>query len=261
MRIALLVLVACAGCDKLFGVNHVDLRGDGLREDGETADADIPTCLGGDEDCDGLKNFEDFCPGDFDTKQDDDADGVGNACDPDTFGAEGNDIAFFDGFEDASGSWSIKSGPWQLGTGVFVQPQIADALVEKQVNLKYPWAEVVVPHLATSGNGSITIYGFAQGSDLRCKLTRRSSDGAEFLEISGLLIQPPKEVQLTGTGTLRLTGGQRQDGVFYCRARHGTNFDAEVANAMAGPVTIDKVGISTSSASVTISSVTLFKVP
>ena len=248
MRGALFVLLACAGCDKLFGVTHVDLE------------ADSGGCLSGDEDCDGLTNSTDNCPADFGTALDDDADGVGNACDPDTGGNEGNVIAFFDGFDDASGNWSIKSGPWQLGTGVFSQPQIADTVVEKQVSAKYPWLEVVVPELMTSDNGSITIYGVAQGSDVRCRVTRRSTDGAEFLEISGLLV-PAKEVQLTGTGTLRITGGQRQDNKFYCRARYGTNFDAEVTNGVAGPVTIDTIGISTSSASTTISSATLFKVP
>jgi hypothetical protein len=251
MKRALLALLVCTGCDKLFGVTYVELERDG---------GDM-SCLAGDEDCDGVKNDSDACPADADPAMaDEDSDGVGNACDPDTGGNEGNVIAFFDGFDDASGNWSIKSGPWQLGNGTFIQPQIADTVVEKQVNAKFPWLEVVIPELTTSGNGAITIYGVAQGSDVRCKVTRRSTDGAEFLEISGLLV-PAKEVQLTGTGTLRITGGQRQDGKFYCRARHGRNFDAEVTNGLAGPVTIDTIGISTSAASVMISSVTLFKVP
>ena len=256
MKRVLLVLLACAGCDKLFSIDHLDLAIDAPR----SVDADIPTCLGGDEDCDGRGNSADFCPADADAPADDDADGVGNACDPDAMGNEPNHLEFFDGFDDNTGNWSIKSGNWNLSTkGVFRQPDVGDTRVEKTVTMKFPTLELVIPELTTVNNGSVTAFGSDNGSDLRCSLYKRSSDGAEFLEIAGLLI-PAKQVSLNGTGTIRLVGGQYQNGEFYCRARHGTNFDTEVRSGLAGPITIDTIGFATSSASTTIASATLFDV-
>ena len=253
MKLALAsLLLACAGCDALFGLDSVRSH--------DARSSDASPCATGDEDCDGLPNAQDLCPADADTSADSDGDGVGDACDADPSGAEGNHIAFFDGFDDNTGGWAIKSGPWQLGNGVFRQPTIADARVEKMVNSRFVSVEVIVEELATVGNGYVAGFGLAGLSDIHCRVIRREGDGAESLQIAGLLVAA-KEVVLTGTGTLRIYGGQRQDGTFYCRARHGANFDAEVTSGNAGPVTIEAIGIETSSASATISSVTLYDVP
>lgn len=258
MKRAMLALLCCTGCDKLFGVQHVNDVIDGHTSTSDAVDADIPTCQGGDEDCDMRANDVDFCPADADTPIDDDADGVGNLCDPDTFGARPNHRAFFDGFDDATTSWT--SAAWHLEPGVFRQPQISDTAAEKTVTAKYPGMEVIVPELTTVGNGNLTIYGKSNALTLKCKLTRRSNDGAEFLEVSGTGLIA-KEMGLAGTGTLRIMGGQLQSGEFYCRARNGANPDVVVTTGNTVGLTIDTVGMSTSSASVTVSSVTLFEAP
>ncbi|HUS33135.1 MAG TPA: hypothetical protein VMZ53_31755 [Kofleriaceae bacterium] len=250
MKAIVALLLACAGCDAVFSVDHV-------REQ-LTPDADV--CAQGDEDCDHRANASDACPADFDTMADADGDGVGDACDPDPAGAEGNHIAQFDGFDNNLGGWGITSGRWELGGGVFKQPETADTRVEKTVSMKFPSVEIIVLDLSTVGNGSVSAFGLAGASDVRCSVFKRESDGVETLEIGGVLL-PGKQVALSGTGPLRIMGGQRQDGMFYCTARHGTNVDAIVMSGVAGPVTIDKVGFATSSASTTISSITLYDVP
>jgi len=261
MKFALVAILACAGCDAVFNLDHVDLRIDAAGSDSRVIDADIPMCKGGDEDCDTRLNNADFCPADFDSASaDDDADGVGNACDPDLTGPSPNHITFFDGFDNNTGGWNIAAGQWQLGDGELKQPDIGDTEIRKTVSMRYPGAEMIVTELATVANGSVTVYGKFANQDLRCSVIKRESDGAEFLDLAGNLLQG-RQTALSGTGTLRITGGQHQNGEFFCSARHGNGLDATVTSGMSLAVTITTVGITTSSASATISSITLFDVP
>lgn len=245
MKVAALLLLACAGCDVAFSVDHV------------AAPADAPACLAGDEDCDGQPNLTDICPADADTPAaDTDADGVGDACDPDR-AVVGNRRVLFDGFDDASGAWAIKSGSWQLAGGVFTQPVIGDSRVEQPVAVTTPSIEVIITALDTGANGFAGLLGASGVSELRCNIVRQL-DGTEMLQMSAFLVD--LQAPLTGTGTLHLEGGQLQDGSFYCRAHHGQAFDVEVKTGPGNPQAIDKIGMITSNASVTVSSITLFDV-
>ena len=96
------------------------------------------------------------------------------------------------------------------------------------------------------------------GSELKCTVVH-NTDGSEFLQITALFLN--MQTQLTGAGTLRIEGGQHQDGTFYCRARHGSNFDAVVMSTPNPAQTINHIGMLTSSGSTTVTSITLFDVP
>ena len=247
MRLALLFL-ACTACDVVLHIDHFN------------DPPDAPPCVTGDEDCDGQLDAADICPADADQPTaDDDGDGVGDACDPDR-GMANNHIALFDGFDDNSRAWSITSGAWQLAGGAFTQPAIGDAHVELAVSVKTASVEAIIPQLDTVGtNGSVEVFGSSGGSPLRCTVVRNQADGTERLQVHTILAF--METELTGSGTLRIEGGQRQDGTFYCRARRGSNFDVVVTAGSLAAQQIDHIGIATSSASTTVSSITLFDVP
>lgn len=87
MRIVV-VLLALAGCDKLFDIDHIG-PGDGghggsLRDgDVDVADAFVCTEAGHDEDVDFVDDACDPCPTIMNSEVDDDHDGLPNACDRD----------------------------------------------------------------------------------------------------------------------------------------------------------------------------------
>lgn len=236
------LLIACGGCDFVFNLDHLP---------------PVPTCAEDDEDCDSAANADDLCPADPDSGEDKDGDGVGDACDPDLTD-NGNLIAYFDGFNDNSGGWAIKSGAWQLMEGTFTQPTPGDSRVEKTVDSPLPSVEVIIPRYSASGNGFISVFGSVNGSALQCSVIHQP-DGSELLQLSAPLV-PTMQVALPGTGPLRIQGGQMQNNTYYCHARHGDNFDTELTVGGLGPTTIDTIGVATSSASVTVSSITLFEV-
>ena len=116
------LLFACTACDVVLGTKH------------SISSRMRPGVTAGDEDCDGQLDAVDICPADADVATvDDDADVVGDACNPNS-GKSGNRIVLFDGFNDNSQPWTIKSGGWQLGAGAFTQPVIGDARVELAVS-------------------------------------------------------------------------------------------------------------------------------
>jgi hypothetical protein len=249
VRFAVLLVLACGGCDVVLRIDHL----------GPAPDA--PPCGTPDEDCDGQVDAVDTCPADADMPNvDDDGDMVGDACDPDR-GMPGNHLALFDGFDDNSRPWSITSGAWQLAGGAFTQPTIGDARVELAVAVKTPTVEAIIPQLDTVGNGFVTVFGSAGGSELTCSVVHDQATGVEHLQIHTILSGNNNQIELTGTGTLRIRGGQHQDGTFYCGARRGTNFDVVVTAGSLGPQLIDHIGLSTSSAAMTVSSITLYDVP
>jgi hypothetical protein len=245
VRLAALLLV-CTACDVVFHIDHFD-------------HTDASACAIGDEDCDGRDNATDVCPADADpTQADDDNDGVGDACDPDRNMSD-NRIQLFDGFDTNANPWSITKGGWLLAGGAFTQPTVGDARVELAVTATTPSVEAIIPQLDTTGNGSVAVFGGMGLSELRCTVVHDQATGAEMLQMTAFAIS--MQTELTGTGTLRVQGGQHQDGTFYCRARHGANFDAVLTTGSVGAVTIDHIGLVTSGASATVSSITLFNVP
>lgn len=248
MKRAILALLACTGCDALFGLDRVALV-DGGSGDGST-------CVG-DEDCDGTLNADDFCPADADERgEDDDDDGVGNACDPDRL-VTGNHIALFDPFDTNANAWSIKSGQWERRNGAFNLVAPGDSRVELAVNVTTPSVEAIIPTYTLVGNGNVHIFGAMTGSELKCSVAMGAT--GEVLQMDAFLVH--KEIDLPGTGVLRIQGGQLQDGTFYCHARHGANFDVELTSG--GPVgqAIDKIGIGTSQSSAIVTSIALYDVP
>jgi len=86
---AVIVIVALAGCDKLFDLDPVELDGDSSVADrdasnGDSKPIDAKPCVpvNHDEDLDGIDDACDLCPTVTDDKLDTDGDGVGNDCDP-----------------------------------------------------------------------------------------------------------------------------------------------------------------------------------
>jgi hypothetical protein len=126
------------------------------------------------------------------------------------------------------------------------------------VSARVPTVLAFIPTYSITSNGNVTIFGSMGGSEVRCTVT--GTPGNETLSMSAFLISG--STPLTGSGPLRIYGGQRRDGHYYCRARHGDNFDVEVLSIGADEVrTIDKIGITTSQTSATVTSVTLYDVP
>jgi len=98
MRAWLLVL-ACAGCDRVFGLAGAPDAAS------EAAPPDLPPCAGNghDEDGDGIDDNCDDCPTVADPMQGDlDGDGVGDACDPNPT-TPGDKILLFEPFWSATG--------------------------------------------------------------------------------------------------------------------------------------------------------------
>lgn len=241
-----LVAIACAGCSKVFDLDELQ------------APVDAPACAAGDEDCDGQPNTTDICPAVADTATDDsDGDLVGDACDPDGT-APVNRRVLFDGFDDASNAWKIKSGNWQLGEGVLSQPVQGDARVELDLVASSPSVEAVIPELALGTEGAVHIFGSSGGSEVRCSVVT-ADDGTEQVQLTAFLVL--EQALLTGSGSVHLLGGQLQDGSFYCRVHHGSGFDVQVTSGPVALQTIDTIGVITSNASATVSSITVFDVP
>ncbi|HTL33416.1 MAG TPA: hypothetical protein VL326_09835 [Kofleriaceae bacterium] len=245
MKRLLLALLVCTGCDKLFGVERIDLG------------IDAASCDPFNEDGDRFGNACDACPADADDGTDVDADEIGDLCDPDRMMA-GDRMVLFDGFDTNVNPWTITGG-WQRQNGAFELGTTSDSRVElSPVSARVPTMLAVIPTYSVISNGGITIFGSMGGSDVRCSVT--GTPGNETLSISAFLINDNKP--LTGTGPLRIYGGQRRDGHYYCRARHGANFDVDVTSAVSDQIrTIDKIGIVTSQTSATVTSVTLYDVP
>jgi hypothetical protein len=235
-----------AGCDVVWRIDHVP---------------DGPACLPDDEDCDQQLNERDICPADVDTAADDlDGDGVGNACDPERM-MTGDHIALFDGFVDNRLGWSVNGGMWMQADGAFTMTMPADAKAELPVSppVAMPSVRVVLDDLVTIDNGRAGIIGYDGAAVWTC-LVARSTNG-EFVRIEGLLAQGG-ERPLTGTGPIRLQGGQLRNGMLYCRAHHGDDPDVQVVSALSiMTVHLDRLGMITSSASASFKSIMLLDVP
>jgi len=235
--IALLLLT---GCDVVLGLEKVPAP---------------PPCDPFDEDGDGFGNACDACPADSDDGADGDMDLVGDACDPDRTAA-GDQLRFFDGFDSNANAWMITAGDWHLEGGAFVVATPSSSRVELPVAAMMPTVEAIIP--TYTGDGTVSLFGASGLSELRCSVSMTA--GAESLKMQAFLVNMEKPIPAT-TGPLRLVGGQHHDGTFYCRARHGDNFDIEVATAVAPKQAIDKIGLLTDQASATVTSITVYEVP
>src|SRR5438045_6297948 len=101
--------LACTVVDAVFSAYHVKLFA-AAAGDAHVDAPDAKLCVARDEDCDDILDMTDFCPADSKNNTDTDADGVGDLCDTDD-ALEPNRIAFFDGFNDATGGWT-QTGVW-----------------------------------------------------------------------------------------------------------------------------------------------------
>jgi hypothetical protein len=103
------VIAASAGCDRVLGLTHVDVRTDAAVDAAVDVPVDMPMgdagCIGNghDEDLDGIDDNCDDCPADPNPAQaDSDSDGVGDACDPSP-SSPGDTILLFLPFTGTSG--------------------------------------------------------------------------------------------------------------------------------------------------------------
>jgi hypothetical protein len=240
-----LAIALLTGCDVVVGIDKVG------------APPDAPACDRFDEDGDGFGNACDLCPADRDDGTDTDVDRVGDACDPER--ADGVDrIAFFDGFDANTNPWVITAGDWQLQNGAFVVPTATTSRVELALAGSIPTVEAIIPTYMIDDTGSVGLFGASGVSQLRCSVTMTA--GVESLRMEAFLLNAEKPIPATA-GPLRLSGGQHHDGTFYCRARHGDNFDVELMTGTFAPQAIDKIGLITTLASATVTSITFYDVP
>src|SRR3954471_13018183 len=129
-RIAILLVIACTGCDLAFGLKgHSDTGADAA------PDADV-RCWApeqpGDEDGDRFSDGCDPCPADVDAKiMDADGDTVGDECDP-VPDVPDVRIVSFDGFAD-DGAWATMSGGWTGSNGDFSQTLSIDGAAERAI--------------------------------------------------------------------------------------------------------------------------------
>lgn len=131
-QIAVVAIVAtCAGCDRLFGLEHVpdpsSVTDDGGQDDGNRP-VDAPPCdeLGHDEDVDGSADTCDACPTFYNPGDgDNDTDGLPDACDRDdaATGADRIDTYWTFPTDDVSSFDMVGSPLWtDTNNGMLIMP-------------------------------------------------------------------------------------------------------------------------------------------
>ncbi|MGE5180533.1 MAG: thrombospondin type 3 repeat-containing protein [Acidobacteriota bacterium] len=121
MRVLVVVALAAAGCNQIFGLQSTAKAIDAAPDASTCWNPDLPATA--DEDMDGISDGCDNCPAHANPGQADiDGDGVGDACDPHLDDAHDH-LAFFDGFAGTPDAhWAMTAGTWQLAGGAAVQP-------------------------------------------------------------------------------------------------------------------------------------------
>lgn len=234
-----LALLGSAGCDVVLGIDQVDAY----------------VCDPHDEDEDHLGNACDLCPADRDNSDDADKDLVGDACDPDLTDP-GDHLVLFDGFDTNVNPWVIASGGWRLDSGAFVQTTATASRVSLPIAAEVPSVEAIIPSYELGSAGAVSLFGAAGVSELRCTVTMTAG---EVLQLDAFLVHMETPLP-ANPGPLRIVGGQHHDGTFYCRARHGDNFDAEVKTASFPRQAVDAIGLQTDRAQATVTSITVYAV-
>lgn len=219
-----------------------------------------------DDDCDRLLDRADPCPADPGNTDDEDGDGVGDDCDPNT-GVATDRLLEFASFATPDPQWIAPvAATFEFRDSALV---LADGAVERAVaSNSRPTVEVVSDPVFAGEGATIGAYvrsKTATGIPLECRVEHHAAGDDLVVLIGDPAMGPPAEVGRArglpgapGDG-LRIYGGQLANFDVRCRARYGSNdalyVDWHFFNA---PADFDTVGFRVSQASAAYRSVTIF---
>jgi len=249
--LALALPVAFAGCDAVFGVDH------------------LYECPSDDDDCDKLLDAVDPCPGDPGNADDQDGDGVGDDCDPNV-AMPIDQLLTFDNLVSNDGRWLPRpTAAFEMRDRSLV---LDDGAVERMVAMnRQPTVEVVLdPSFAEEGStvGAYVASKTSTGIMLECRVEHHAA-GDDLVVVlidpmTGNMGEVGRAKQLPGAPSdgLRIYGGQIASFQVRCRARYGDN-DALFVDwtFFNGPADFDTVGLRVKAASAAYRSVTVFTTP
>jgi hypothetical protein len=276
VRLAL-ALVVLAGCDRLLGVDPLQVPGDGQRGD-SAGDAVTPH----DEDGDGIDDSIDLCPADFDQtmpQPDRDRDGVGDACDPHPdlpidHLAYFDPLLTFDAWETVAGGWSasgdaVTATPTlgnQLalldlgvaGGRVFASPTI-EVWVQSGNTVATGWdAGVYMPTAASTGAlppGAACYYNSVQQAAIFFEKRPVVGEGTEFPTM--LFGNAPLRLALEGDS--EMIGGVA-GGPVLCVGQETGGIEGIATNPSdTQPIAMGRVGLYVYNGGATITSVTVIE--
>jgi hypothetical protein len=249
MRCLLLAVVLGAGCDSVWSVDR------------------LYDCPLDDDDCDRLLDADDPCPADPGSRDDEDKDGVGDACDPNL--ALSNDrLLLFDGFTTSQALWMSRGeATWQMkGSALALTSGAVERMLEP--NLR-PSVELVIDaSFSAEGDvvGAFVASKASTGIPLECRVEHHEA-GDDLVMV---LVDPATDMAseiaratgLPGSSKdpLRIYGGQLTNNAVRCRARYG---DADALfvdwQAFTSAADMDTVGLRvTQTATAHYRSVTVF---
>ena len=224
-------LLLLAGCDAVFGLSEAPPTIDG--PPGTSA-----CTVGGmhDEDCDGVPDSTDNCPGIANADQANaDTDTVGDACDPAPASGGESRLAFYP-FDATDSSWRAFGGHWFFATDALVSDDTTSATVGGMTNsteligfgVEYD-AHLTIEAVPQPDAGQFGLMAFSSGNandGISCKIVHAASGDMIFaispgasnmvaLSNSKLAAGAAYRVRLTVTPTKVMTcavDGEQQDG-------------------------------------------------
>jgi hypothetical protein len=208
----MLLVLAAAGCDSVFGLDSV---------------YECPT---DDDDCDRLLDAVDPCPADPGSDDDEDRDGVGDECDPNRGMATDRRLDF-DGFTANPERWMAR------GTATFdidrSELALESGAVERAVAANsQPTVEIVLDPTFVAEGDTVGVYVASKSSTgipLECRIEHHAAGDDLVMLLGDPSMGTPAEVaratMLPGSPKdgLRIYGGQLANFKIRCRARYGAS--------------------------------------
>ncbi len=210
MRCLLLAVVLCAGCDSVWSVDR------------------LYDCPLDDDDCDRLLDADDPCPADPGSRDDEDKDGVGDACDPNLALAHDR-LLVFDGFTTSQALWMSRGeATWDMsGSALTLTSGAVERMLEPNLQ---PTVELVIDAaFSTEGDtvGAYVASTTGTGIPLECRVEHHEAgDDLVMVLIDPATGSPSELARATGlpgssNDPLRIYGGQLPNFDVRCRARYG----------------------------------------
>lgn len=245
----LFALVLCAGCDSVWSVDR------------------LYECPLDDDDCDRLLDADDPCPADPGDRDDEDGDGVGDACDPNLALSIDRQLVF-DGFTTSEALWMSRGeAAWQVkGSAMVLTSGAVERMIEPNLQ---PTVELVIDAAFSAEGDTVGAYvasKSATGIPLECRVEHHATgDDLVMVLLDPTTGAPGELVRAKGLpgsakDPLRIYGGQLPNNDVRCRARYG---DADALfvdwDAFDAAADVDTVGLHvTQTATAQYRSVTVF---
>jgi hypothetical protein len=237
----LVVVVALAGCQRVYGLQEAVPRDAGLPvpDIGETATCEDPSTRVLDEDGDHVPNATDDCPGIYNVAQPDhDADGVGDACDPRPGLADHILDATY--FETGFGCWTPDSvDHWTLAGGTATATGGVDAVLALPTQAPHATLEIQfeVPTFDTSVDNSMAFKLDYPGSTASCKVVIGPGGPYTLLLASTGTTYTQLDLQKSLNRDIHRIIVERRDGVVNCDFDGTTGQIVDPATEL-GPITV-----------------------